>query len=65
MARVLVLAPDGSVTFDELALPDQVACEHYRRCLADRLLWAVRDAHDAERQADDARPAPAGELVAA
>jgi hypothetical protein len=44
MTRVRVIADDGWVALDESAGPDQLSCDHYRRCLADRLAWAVADA---------------------
>jgi hypothetical protein len=44
MARVKVVADDGWVALDELATAEQMASEHYRRCLSDRIQWAVGDA---------------------
>lgn len=54
MARIRVIADDGWVVLDELAVPGQLDSDHYRRGLADRIRWAVEDAH-----AD--MPAPARE----
>jgi len=34
------------VALDELVTVEQAQSEPYRRCLSDRLLWAVRDAHE-------------------
>jgi hypothetical protein len=46
MPRIQVIADDGRVTLDEWACAEQLAGQHYRRCLADRLKWAVEDAED-------------------
>lgn len=44
MPRIKVIADDGWVALDEFACEQQTAHEHYRRCLSDRLHWAIRDA---------------------
>jgi hypothetical protein len=59
MPRVQVIADDGWVALDELATEQQTASEHYRRCLADRIHWAVGDAQRRSTAAGDARPAAA------
>lgn len=44
MSRIRVVADDGWLALDEHIGADQAADEHYRRCLADRVWWAVQDA---------------------
>lgn len=44
MSRIRVVADDGWLALDEHIGADQAADEHYRRCLADRIWWAVQDA---------------------
>jgi len=61
MARVQVLADDGWVALDELATPHQLDSEHYRRCLADRIHWAVGDA---QRRATESAAWPDASPVA-
>ena len=57
MPRVKVIADDGWVAFDELATEHQTASDHYRRCLADRIHWAVGDAQQHVHAAGSAAPA--------
>jgi hypothetical protein len=61
MTRVRVIAADGWVALDESAGPEQLASDHYRRCLADRLAWAVADA---ESRSDPSVDESLEELVA-
>lgn len=53
MPRIQVIADDGWVALDEHACNAQVASNHYRQQLAERLAWAVRDA---ESHCDTATP---------
>lgn len=58
MSRIRVVAEDGWLALDEHISADQAADEHYRRCLADRICWAV---HDAEGRSGAAEPDAVGE----
>jgi hypothetical protein len=49
MPRVLVISDDGEVVWNERVNHDDFAGEHFRRCLADRVGWAVADAESAWR----------------
>jgi hypothetical protein len=42
--RVLVTSDDGTVFWDESVNALDFGGDHFRRCLADRLGWAVADA---------------------
>lgn len=44
MPRVTVTSDDGTVFWDESVKALDFSGEHFRRCLADRLGWAVADA---------------------
>jgi hypothetical protein len=44
MTRVKVMADDGWVLLDEHACAGQMESDYYRRCLGDRIQWAVEDA---------------------
>jgi hypothetical protein len=55
MTRVKVVSDAGHVLLDEHASGDQVGSQHYRHCLADRILWAVEDA---ETEQPSSRPPP-------
>ena len=54
-ARVTVTTDDGEMTLLERVTPSQVASEHFRNCLAERIGWAVGDA----AQTDEREPAEA------
>ena len=44
MARVLVVSDEGEMVWNEGVNQSDFEGEHFRRCLADRLGWAVADA---------------------
>jgi uncharacterized membrane protein len=44
MPRILVTREDGEVFWNEGVTAKDFETEHFRRCLADRLGWAVADA---------------------
>jgi hypothetical protein len=44
MTRILVTREDGEVFWNESVHARDFETEHFRRCLADRLGWAVADA---------------------
>jgi hypothetical protein len=44
MPRVKVTSDDGTVFWDESVNAHDLSGEHFRRCLVDRLSWAVVDA---------------------
>jgi hypothetical protein len=44
MPRVLVMREDGQVFWSETVTANDFQGEHFCRCLADRLSWAVADA---------------------
>jgi hypothetical protein len=44
MPRILVSGDNGEVTWTERVTTEDFATDHFRRCLADRLAWAVADA---------------------
>lgn len=44
MPRVLVVDDQGGLTWCERVRADDFETEHFRRCLSDRLRWAVGDA---------------------
>jgi hypothetical protein len=44
MPRVLVVSDDGEMLWNERVNQSDFEGEHFRRCLADRLGWAVADA---------------------
>jgi hypothetical protein len=44
MPRVLVISDDGDMVWNERVNQSDFEGEHLRRCLADRVRWAVADA---------------------
>jgi hypothetical protein len=44
MTRILVAREDGEIFWNETVTAADFETEHFRRCLADRLGWAVTDA---------------------
>ena len=54
MARIVISSDNGHLTHSELLLPSDLDSEHFRRCLIERVQWAVKDAHP---QADSATTA--------
>ena len=55
MARIVISGDDGRLTHAERILPSDLDSEHFRRCLIERVQWAVKDAHP---QADPVTTAP-------
>ena len=55
MARIVITSDDGHLTHSERVLPSDLDSEHFRRCLIERVQWAVKDA---DPQADSASTAP-------
>jgi hypothetical protein len=56
MAHVLVIDDDGTVAWKERVTLEDFETDHFRRCLSERLCWAVGDAHNlppAPRHAGD------------
>ena len=51
MARVLVRDDSGATTWTERVSSADFDTEHFRRCLAERLWWAVADAESRWRAA--------------
>ena len=47
MSRVLVVNENGTMTWDERVTAADFETEHFQRCLAERLGWAVADAQRA------------------
>jgi hypothetical protein len=47
MARVVVTDESGTPTWTERVTPEDFETEHFRRCLCERLHWAVADATEA------------------
>ena len=47
MPRVVVTSENGAPTWVERVMPEDFATEHFRRCLCERLRWAVADAEAA------------------
>jgi hypothetical protein len=45
MARIVITSDDGKLTHSERVIPSDLDSEHFRRCLIERLQWAVKDAH--------------------
>ncbi len=61
MPRVLVTGDDGEVFWSEGVKAADFDADHFRRCLADRLGWAVADAEGPSHE--HARPiVPAPDL---
>jgi thiamine monophosphate synthase len=60
MPRIIVETEglQREVVFWEHVGPEDFDAEHFRRCLADRIGWAVADAREAEREERFARDAP-------
>ena len=44
MPRVLVISDDGDMIWNERVNQSDFEGEHFRRCLVDRIGWAVADA---------------------
>jgi hypothetical protein len=61
MPRIIVETEgnDHEIVFWERVGPDDFDAEHFRRCLADRIGWAVADARDAEAQRFERQPTEA------
>lgn len=59
--RVLVTADDGEVFWSESVKASDFDADHFRRCLADRLEWAVADA-EGPSHTKVGRTAPAPDL---
>jgi hypothetical protein len=49
MPRVLVISDDGEMVWNERVSQGDFEGEHFRRCLADRVGWAVADAESLRR----------------
>lgn len=46
MPHVLVTTDDGQVMHRERVCADDFATDHFRRCISERLAWAVADAQN-------------------
>ena len=46
MPRIHVIADDGRLALDERIHPGDLSSEHFRRCLMERIDWAVADAQE-------------------
>ena len=46
MPRIQVIADDGRPALDELIHPEDLSSAHFRRCLMERIDWAVADAQE-------------------
>jgi hypothetical protein len=64
MPMLLVQADDGSVIWRERVTAPDFETEHFRRCLAERVAWAVSDAERADVVDDPALLPLAAPLVA-
>ena len=49
MPRVLVISDDGEMVWNERVNDSDFEGEHFRRCLVDRIKWAVADAESSWR----------------
>ena len=49
MPRVFVISDDGEMVWDERVNDSDFEGEHFRRCLVDRIKWAVADAESSWR----------------
>lgn len=49
MPRVLVISDDGEMIWNEHVNDSDFEGEHFRRCLVDRIKWAVADAESSWR----------------
>jgi hypothetical protein len=49
MPRVLVISDDGEMIWNERVNEGDFETEHFRRCLVDRVSWAVADAESSWR----------------
>lgn len=60
MPRIIVETEghEPEVVFWEHVGPADFEAEHFRRCLADRIAWAVTDAQQAERDRFGREPEP-------
>jgi hypothetical protein len=57
MPRVLVVSDDGEMVWNERVNTSDFEGEHFRRCLVDRVGWAVADAESTWRLSS-VRPLP-------
>lgn len=55
MARIVISSDDGHLTHSERVIPSDLDSEHFRRCLIERVQWAVKDAHQKADSAIAAR----------
>ena len=46
MPRIHVIADDGRLALDERVHPEDLSSAHFRRCLMERIDWAVADAQE-------------------
>ena len=46
MPRIHVIADDGRLTLDERICNEDLSSAHFRRCLMERIDWAVADAQE-------------------
>jgi hypothetical protein len=44
--RIHVIADDGRLALDERLCPEDLSSAHFRRCLMERIDWAVADAQE-------------------
>lgn len=44
MPRIQVIADDGRLSLDERICAADLSSDHFRRCLVERIGWAVADA---------------------
>jgi hypothetical protein len=61
MPRIIVESDDSTseVVFWERVGTEDFDADHFRRCLCDRIAWAVADAEEVDRDAEQAQlPAP-------
>jgi len=49
MPRVLVISDEGEIVWNERVNHSDFEAEHFRRCLTDRVGWAVADAESSWR----------------
>ena len=61
MPRIQVIADDGRLSLDERVCAADLASDHFRRCLVERIDWAVADAQQMAppREPDAAVPVAA------
>ncbi len=58
MARIVISSDDGLMTDTERVIPSEIDSPHFRRCLVERVQWAVSDAHRTDRYVTAARSRP-------